>query len=78
MSIGYHEDEETLTITCDSCDRKPEYYDGETFLIALKKAKMDGWRVFKDATGAWCHKCPVCMAADRGPADTRRRMRTDD
>ena len=78
MSIEYHPDDETLEITCDSCDRRPEYHKGATFKAALAKAKMDGWRVFKDPTGVWCHKCPVCMAVERGPVDTRRRHRTDD
>ncbi len=79
MSITFHRDADQLEIVCDDCDRHPEYYDGPTFTDAFQKAKVDGWKARKDATGEWVHYCPECGRKRRGPkVDQRRRTRTDD
>jgi len=58
MSIATQKDN-TIYFECDECNRRPEIYFGD-FQEAWAAAKKDGWRCYKDDTGAWCHKCPHC------------------
>jgi len=44
---------------CDHCNRKLAIYFGD-FEEGWTSAKKDGWRCYKDDTGAWCHECPDC------------------
>lgn len=62
MGITYRDNK--MHVSCDECSRKEEIYFGE-WQTAWAEARADGWRSWKDKTGAWCHRCPTCAATDR-------------
>lgn len=52
--------------SCDFCkgaSTMEQYYGSFSEVVA--EAKKKGWKIFKDASGEWMHKCPDCV---KGPS----------
>lgn len=61
MSVIYDKRTDVLEVACDSCDRKPEEYQGRGgFLEAITAMKADGWSIRWEPDDTYVHFCPAC------------------
>lgn len=57
--IVCNKDEGTSTVVCDNCSDYEIFYLTDWHEV-LAEAKVQGWKIAKDAEDKWVHYCPEC------------------